>query len=209
MSDQPLRTWRAAPDPNWLLVGEVVGVFGVHGEVKVRPATDFPERFLKTATLYVGDRHIPTTVSGARVLPKQVLLTFAGVTDAAAAGKYRGALLYVPLGEAVALPPNQYYLHDVIGLRAERPDGTPLGTIADVYTGPANDIYAIREAGTGREVLVPAVGEMVKRVDVAAGVMVIDPIPGLFDERFESADDQGTPGGEGHAAGDTRASADE
>jgi 16S rRNA processing protein RimM len=193
MPEEPLRTWRtqrAAPDPDWLLIGEFVGVFGVHGELKVRPATDFPERFLNTPTLYVGERHVPTAVTGARVLPRQVLIALAGVADATAAGKYRGALLYVPVSEAVALPPNQFYLHDVIGLRAERPDGTPLGTIADVYTGPGNDIYAVRESGTGREVLVPAVADMIKRVDVAAGVVVIDPIPGLFDDRYESADDQ-------------------
>jgi 16S rRNA processing protein RimM len=196
MTDQPLRTWRATPDPDWLLIGEVVGVFGVHGELKVRPATDFPERFLTTPTLYIGERHVPTSVAAARVLPKQVLVTLTGVTDATAAAKYRGALLYVPLSEAVALPPNQYYLHDVIGLRAERPDGTPLGTISDIYTGPGNDIFAVREAGTGREVLVPAVAEMIKRVDVAAGVVVMDPIPGLFDEHFESAEDQGEPAGD-------------
>jgi 16S rRNA processing protein RimM len=196
MPDQPLRSWHARPDPDWLLVGEVVGVFGVRGELKVRPATDFPERFLTTPTLYVGEHHTPTVVTAARVLPKQVLILLEGVTDATAAGKYRGALLYVPLGEAVALPPNQYYLHDVIGLRAERPDGTSLGIIADIYTGPGNDIFVVREAATGREVLVPAVAEMVKRVDLAAGVVVIDPIPGLFDDRFESAGEPGdTPDG--------------
>jgi 16S rRNA processing protein RimM len=196
MTDQPLRTWHATPDPDWLLIGEVVGVFGVHGELKVRPATDFPERFLKTPTLYIGERHLPTTVTAARVLPKQVLVTLEGVADATAAAKYRGALLYVPLSEAVALPPNQYYLHDVIGLRAERPDGTLLGAITDVLTGPGNDVYAVREAGTGREVLVPAVAEMIKRVDVAAGVVVMVPVAGLFDDQFESADDQGTLEGE-------------
>src|SRR5690348_15253999 len=105
MPDQPQRSWRARPDPDWLLVGEVAGVFGVRGELKVRPATDFPERFLNTPTLYVGERHTPTAVTGARVLPKQVLLSLDGVTDATAAGKYRGALLYVPLSEAVALQP--------------------------------------------------------------------------------------------------------
>jgi 16S rRNA processing protein RimM len=203
MPDQPLRTWktqRATPDPDWLLVGEVVGVFGVHGEMKVRPATDFPERFLHTPMLYVGERHVPTAVTGARLLPRQVLISLTGVTDATAAGKYRGALLYVPISEAVALPPNQFYLHDMIGLRAELPDGTPLGTIADVYTGPANDIYAVRETGTGREVLVPAVADVIKRVDVAAGVVVIDPIPGLFDDRFETSDDQDDRSRQGNGA---------
>ena len=55
------------------------------------------------------------------------------------------------------------------------------------------DVFAVREATTGREVLVPAVADMIKRVDVAAGVIVMDPIAGLFDERFEAADDSQSP----------------
>ncbi len=50
-----------------------------------------------------------------------------------------------------------------------------------------NDVYVVRAAETGREVLVPAVKTMVKRVDISAGLLVIDPIPGLFDDRFEEA----------------------
>jgi 16S rRNA processing protein RimM len=195
MATRSPRSWHdpSPPDPDWLLIGEVVGVFGVHGELKVRPMTDIPERFLKTPVLYLGVEHLPMAVAAARVLPKQVLVTLAGVSDATAAAKYRGTLLYVPVSQAVELPPNRYYLHDVIGLRAERPDGALLGTITDIYTGPGNDVFAVREATTGREVLVPAVADMIKRVDVAAGVIVMDPIAGLFDERFETADDSQGP----------------
>lgn len=178
----------ANTDPDWLLVGEIVGAFGLGGEVKVRPETDFPDRFTHTPTLYLGPDHQPMRVTSARVMRvDHVLLHLEGVDDATTAGRLRGTLLYVPASEAVALPPDQFFLHDVIGLRAERPNGTVLGTISDVLTGPGNDVFVVRAAGTGHEVLVPAVKEMIKRVDVAAGVVVMEPIAGLFDAAFETA----------------------
>lgn len=179
---------RTSGEDDWLLVGQVVGVFGVRGELKVRPETDFPGRFAQTPTLYLGADHLPLAVTGARIVREQVLLRLAGVDDATAAEKLRGIRLYVPLSQAMTLPPDQYYLHDIIGARAERPDGTLLGTITDVYTGAAQDTLVVREAGGGREVLVPSVKEMIKRIDPAARVVVIAPIPGLFDQRFEVAE---------------------
>lgn len=174
---------------DWLLIGEVVGVFGLQGEVKVRPETDFPERFTQTPTVYLGPDHTPMAVARARVAPGgQVVLGLAALHDATSAGKLRGKRLYVPVSEATALPPDQYYLHDLIGLRVQRPDGTALGVVSDVYTGAGNDVYAIRAAATGRELLIPAVKDVVKRVDVAAGIMVVEPLPGLFDGEDGSAE---------------------
>jgi 16S rRNA processing protein RimM len=177
-----------SPAADWLLVGQIIGVFGLQGEVKVRPETDFPERFATTPTLYVGERRRPYVVAGARLVGPHVLVRLAGIEDATAAGRLRGHALYVPAAEAQPLTPDRFYVHDVIGLRAERPTGQLLGTIADYYTGAGQDIFVIYAAGTGREVLVPAVKEMVKRVDVAAGVVVIAPIPGMFDDAFEVAE---------------------
>ena len=187
-ADAPAHAETGASGGDWLLVGEVVGVFGIRGELKVRPETDFPERFERTPTLYAGPTHIPMAVESARLARNQVVLKLAGVDDANAAEALRGTRLYVPGSQAVTLAPGQFFLHDVIGLAAERPDGTLLGTIVDVYTGTAQDLFVVRERDTGREVLVPAVGEMIKRVDVAGGKVVMEPIPGLFDDRFERAE---------------------
>jgi 16S rRNA processing protein RimM len=177
----------AASSDDWLLVGQIVGAFGVHGELKVRPETDFPERFAATPVLYLGPDHRPIAVMGARTVGPHVLVQLSGIDDATVAARLRGQHVYVPAADAMPLPPDHFYLHDVIGLRVERPNGQMLGTVADVYTGTGQDIFVIREADSGRDVLVPSVKEMVKRVDVQAGVVIVDPIPGLFDERFDTA----------------------
>lgn len=179
----------AAPPDDWLLVGQIVGTFGLEGDLKIRLETDFPERFASTATLYLGEQHRPRKVTGTRMVGPHVLIRLEGVEDATSAGKLREVALYVPASEAVPLTPDRFYLHDVIGLRVERPDGQHLGTVTDMYLGAGQDIFVIRAVGSGREVMVPSVKEMVKRVDVAAGVVIIEPIPGIFDEAFEVADE--------------------
>lgn len=175
-------------EDDWLLVGQIVGTFGLRGELKVRAETDFPERFAATPVLYLGPHRRPCAVAGARLVGPHVLVQLAGIEDATAAGKLRGQMVYVPASQAHPLEPDRFYLHDVIGLPVERSNGKLLGTVADVYTGAGQDIFVIREAGSGREVMVPAVKEMVKRVDIPAGLVVIDPIPGIFDDAFEVAE---------------------
>jgi len=170
---------------SWVVIGEVVGVFGVHGEIKVRPLTDFPERFERTRTIYLGEQHIPRAVERAHQHKNMVLLKLAGVTDPAAAEALRGTALAVPAAELQPLEADRFYVHDVIGLRAQHVNGQPLGTITDVLSGPGHDLFVVHDTRGETDVLVPAVKAFIKSVDVAAGVVLIDPIPGLFDDEYE------------------------
>lgn len=188
------RTGHGAPrDPDgtgstdWAAVGAVTAPFGMRGELKVRPLTDFPERFTQTKTLYAGDEHTPHTVEAARVQGPQVVLRLAGVASVEAAEALRGATLWIPAAELLPLPPDSYYLHDLVGLRVRHVDGRTLGVVSDVLTGTGNDLLVVRDERTGAETLLPAVKEFVKRVDVPGGELLVEPVPGLFDDRFEEA----------------------
>lgn len=171
----------------WAAVGEVTAPFGMRGEIKVRPLTDFPERFARTKTLYIGDERTPHTVEAARVQGLQVVLRLAGIAGVQAAEALRGATLWIPAAELLPLPQDSYYLHDLVGLRVRHVDGRMLGVVGDVLTGAGNDLLVVRDAQTGAETLLPAVKEFIKRVDVPAGELLVEPIPGLFDDRFEEA----------------------
>lgn len=172
---------------DWVAVGEVTAPFGIHGELKVRPLTDFPERFARTETLYLGKDHSPHAVEAARIHGAQVVLRVAGIASVAEAEALRGETLWVPAAELVALPQDSYYLHDLIGLRVRHVDGRVLGVVGDVLTGTGNDLLVVRDTQTGAETLLPAVKEFVKRVDIEGGELLVEPIPGLFDDRFEEA----------------------
>ena len=182
---------------DWVAIGEVVGVFGVRGELKVQPLTDFPERFARTETVYVGEGRVPHRVRAARPHKRLMLVSLDGIDDPETGAKLRGARLFIPEAQITPLPEDQFYLHDVIGLRVRHVDGRPLGVVSDVLTAAGNDLFVVREPESGREVLLPAVKAFVKRIDLAGGEIVVDPIPGLFDEEAVVAGEVGDEGGEG------------
>jgi 16S rRNA processing protein RimM len=186
----------------WVAIGLITAMFGIRGEVKVQPLTDFPERFLQTAKVYVSDELDERRVLGARLHQRIVLLRLEGVETANDAEALRNTKLYVPASELIALPPDRYYLHDLVGLRVVHVDGTSLGVVRDVIQSAGNDLLVIQDARTGKDVLLPTVKEFVKSVDVAGGVISVEPIPGFFDEGAVVAgesDDKGEAQDEGDA----------
>lgn len=177
-----------APGEDWVTIGRIVALFGVRGEVKVLPETDIPNRFSQLREVYLGPEHQRRRITKASPYKEgMILLRLAGIDSANAAEALIGQAITIPLAQLPTLPADHYYIHDLIGLRVESTGGQTLGVITDVLATGANDVYVVREAGSGRDVLVPAVKEMVKHVNISAGVMIMDPIPGLFDERFEEA----------------------
>ena len=180
----------AAADTPWVAVGAIVGAFGIRGDLKIQPLTDFPERFERTATLYLGDARTPHKVESARLHKRLVVTHLSGIDTANDAERLRGVEVYIPESELAPLPEDSYYLHDLIGLRVEHVNGTPVGAIEDVVGTAGNDLFLIRTPA-GAEVLLPAVKEFVKAVDLAQGVVRVAPIPGLFDDNAVVAD---TPG---------------
>ena len=177
----------------WIAVGEIVGVFGVRGEVKVLPLTDFPDRFAQTPTLYLGEAHTPHAVKSARQHQRMVLLTLDGIDNVDAAERLRGMTLWIPESERMPLDADQFYLHDVVGLRVVHVNGQPLGEVVNFISGGGNDLFVVRATPSGREVLLPAVREFVRELDIPGGVLRVDPIPGLFDDQSENAADSSNP----------------
>lgn len=181
------------PDTAWIAVGEIVGAFGIRGEVKVLPQTDFPDRFARTPTLYLGDAHAPRAVQSARQHQRIVVLKLDGVDDATTAQRLRGLTLWIPEAERIPLTDDQFYLHDVVGLKVVHINGQPLGEVVDFITGSGNDLFVVRATPGGRDVLLPAVREFIRELDIPGGMLRIDPIPGLFDDQIENAADSSNP----------------
>ena len=178
----------ATPDAaeEWVAIGEVAGPFGIAGELKITPLTDFPERFERTPVLYLGEKRTPYRVLAARSHKQHILLRLEGIVEIDAVERLRGATLWIPADQLVALPQNQFYVHDLIGMRVRHVNGDDLGTVADVLGSPGNDLFVIRTAA-GREVLLPAVKAFIPSIDADARLITVDPIPGLFDEQAEEA----------------------
>jgi 16S rRNA processing protein RimM len=171
---------RSAKDKTGLVtIGRIAAPHGLRGEVRVSLETDFPERFdgLRDAWLVHGDRVEAVAITGHRPHRGGLLVTLDGVRDLGAAERLRGAEIAVAREALVPLPEGQFYVFEIIGLRVRTAGGHILGRVAEVLRGPAHDIYVVR--GEAGETLVPALRDVVRHVDRAAGEIVVDLPPGL------------------------------
>ncbi len=166
-----------------LAVGLITTAHGLRGEVKVELHTDFPERFVEDAELYLGDALEKVTIMGARPHQGQMLLQFHEITSREGAEALRGLWIFVPEAEAVALDEDTYFVHDIIGLAVETVTGEPIGTVTDVLFTGANEVYIVAPPDDPkREILLPAIADVVKEINLELGTMVVELLPGLLDE---------------------------
>lgn len=165
-----------------LQVGVITTTHGVRGEVKVFPTTDDPARFkkLKKVILDTGKEKLDLEVAGVKFFKNMVILKFKGLDNINDVEKYRQKSLYVTRENAVKLKKNEYFIADLIGLSVTSDEGEALGEIADVLQTGANDVYVIKTP-EGEEILLPAIKECVKEVDIEAGTIEVHLLPGLRD----------------------------
>jgi 16S rRNA processing protein RimM len=170
--------------PGYMAVGQIVGAHGLYGELKVEAYSDFPDRFAPGVTLFLGEDLEPVQVTSMRPHKSNLLVRLEEVGDRNEAEDVRGLWFYVPEAEAAALEEGQYWIHDIIGLQVVTVDGVQIGKITDVMATGANDVYVVHPPtaiNQGRDVLLPAIADVVERVDLEKGVMVIRLLEGLID----------------------------
>jgi 16S rRNA processing protein RimM len=177
-----------------IVVGRAGRPHGIRGEVVIGVRTDEPDlRFAVGATLDARsspdddgpDDHSagqPLTVASARWHSGQLLVAFAGITDRTAAAELTGSWLSVDSSQLPEIgDPDEFHDHELIGLSVRTCAGDPVGVVADVLHYGQDLLVVQRADGPGGEYLVPFVKAIVPEVDVRAGVVVIDPPPGLLD----------------------------
>ena len=164
-----------------LQVGEITQTHGVRGEVKVFPTTDDVNRFkkLKQVILDTGKETMPLEIQSVKFFKQFVILKFKGIDNINDIEKYKRCSLYVTREHAVALEEDEYFIADMIGMEVCTEDGSIFGTLRDVIETGANDVYVIENAEHG-EVLVPAIKECIRSVDIEKGQMMIHLMDGLI-----------------------------
>lgn len=166
-------------------VGCVATTHGIGGEVKVYPTTDDPQRYKKYKEVLLKDPQERREdrcmhIEGVKFFKQMVIVKFKECKTIEDAELLRGAELYVPREKAVPLKENEYYISDLIGIQVESDEGILLGVLDDVMQTGANDVYVVKQAD-GKEILLPAIKECVKLVDVKERHMTVHLMPGLMD----------------------------
>lgn len=164
-----------------LQVGVITQTHGIKGEVKVFPTTDDPARFrkLKHVIMVTGKERLDMEISGVKFFKQYVIIRFQGIDSINDAEKYKGARLYVTRDNAVRLRKDEYFVADLIGMKIVTEDGEPFGIMKDVMVTGANDVYVV-EREDASEILLPAIRECVRNIDMEQGVITVHIMDGLL-----------------------------
>ena len=165
-----------------ITIGKAVKPFGVKGEMKIEPMTDFPERFKDLRRVFLvspAGRELVCEVRSLRYSGGFPLLQLDGYDSPEKAKALNGWFLKVPQEEAVPLPEGSYYWFELVGMEVVSEAGEKLGTIVEVFETGSNDVYVMKQGR--KEIYLPATKEIVKHIDRKAKRMVIHLVDGLME----------------------------
>ncbi|MCC6169127.1 MAG: 16S rRNA processing protein RimM [Caldilineaceae bacterium] len=167
----------------YMAVGLITGTHGLRGELKVEVHSDNPARFAVGNRLWLGEGLAEVEILTSRPHKGQALLTLSGVDDRADADALRGTWLFIPNEDAAELDEDTYYVHDIIGAAVQTQDGRPLGVVKDILFTGANEVYIVAPPDApDREILLPAIADVILHVDLEQGLITVNLLPGLLEE---------------------------
>lgn len=172
----------ARSSPRYLVVGSIIGAHGIQGEVKVQLETSFPDRFQRLKSVLIGppdgSAYRVVKLRASRLHKNNALLTLEGVTDRSTAEELRGQVVAIPADQAMPLGEDEYYVHQIVGLAVYTEDGEHLGEVDDIIFTGANEVYVVKSEDGG-ELLLPAIADVVQKVDLEGGRLVVRLLEGL------------------------------
>ena len=167
---------------NRIIIGAVTQAVGLKGEVRVKSFAGDPSRFKKVGKVYLKKGHgelKPYNVESCVIRKNMPVVKLEFVDDRDAAERLRGSEIYMDEAELEELPEDEFYVKDLIGLKAiDFDSGEEIGEVVNVLTDRPQDIYVIKRP-EGEEIMVPAVDAFIKEIDLKAGFVAIRPIEGL------------------------------
>lgn len=165
---------------NYLRVGVISSTHGIKGEVKVFPTTDDPNRFkeLKKAFLDTGKESLLLEIEGVKFFKQMVILKFKGIDNINDIEKYRGKDLLISREDAVKLEEGEFFIYDLIDSEVVTDEGEALGTLVEIMTTGANDVYVVKTPA-GKEILIPSIKECILDVDVENKKILVHLLNGL------------------------------
>lgn len=195
-SNNPQQISHTPPADDWIEIGKIVAPQGIKGEVRVYPYSDFPQRFEEPGQRwlqYPGEAQPqPIELLAGRFVENKgiYVVQFAGIDDRDKAEALRGCLLFVPESDRPPLEEGEFHILDLIGLTViNQLTGETVGTVVDLVSA-GNDLLVVSPASSptdadkkskNSQILIPFVMEIVPVVDIEAGLVKINPPPGLLE----------------------------
>ncbi|WP_425540111.1 ribosome maturation factor RimM [Microaceticoccus formicicus] len=165
---------------DYIKVGQIIGTFGIRGEIKLFPITSDINRFDRPVEYYIGIDGPTVTVGKYRQDKNILIIKFNEFDNINLVEQYKGEYLYISSDDLMELEEDQYYHHDILGLKVYE-NTEHIGEIIDIIENPSNDIYVVKTT-EGREFYLPAVKQFIKKVDLTNRCMEVKLIQGMKDE---------------------------
>jgi 16S rRNA processing protein RimM len=165
-----------------LRVGRITGAHGLKGALRLRPDNPDSDTLEQVARVFLesaGAAREFRLTGMTRLNATTRRITLEGVNDVNAAESLKGAIVMLAAEDVPAAKPGQFYYYEAIGCQVFLTDGSRIGTIEEIFSNGAHDIWVVREGE--REILVPVIEDVVKAMDFAARRVTVEPIPGLLD----------------------------
>jgi 16S rRNA processing protein RimM len=168
----------------WFNVGKIVNTQGIKGEVRVISTTDFPgERYKKGNVLFLflpkNETPVQLTIKSHRKHKNFDLLLFEGYENINEVEKFRDGIIKVPESQLGELDEGEFYFHEIIGCLVFTKNGEEVGKVTEILTPGANDVWVVK-GKKGKEILIPYIDDVVKKVDLKEKIILIDPMEGLL-----------------------------
>ena len=150
---------------------------GREGVLRIQSLSDNPNRFSVGEPLTVAGRS--TLITSYQSLPNaQALLGLHGLETPATAQSLAGEWIFAPIDSTDSLEPDEYYHYQLIGLSVVTDEGETLGAIREILATGSNDVYVVRPE-SGPEILLPAISQVVKSIDLETGTIMVHLLSGL------------------------------
>lgn len=165
----------------YLEIGQIVNTFGIKGMVKVKPFTDDIKRFDRLKKVYIENKAVKKEylIEEVKYHKDMVLIKFDGVDNPEEANLLRDMFLVVDREDEEPLEEGTYYIVDMINIDVYTEDGELLGKIEDIFNTGSNDIYVVKDE-LGKQILLPAISDVIKQIDMENRKMIVHLISGLI-----------------------------
>lgn len=163
-----------------LEIGEVVKTHGLKGRIRAKSYLVSKDNAQRLDEVFVGrlkEPVVPFRIKALQAERKMLYLELEGIEDVDAAARLVGSKIFILPDTLAKLPEDEYYWHELLGIEVRTETGLNLGRITSIVPGAGHDLYVC--TGREREILLPAVGQVIRKVDIAAGVMVVRLIEGM------------------------------
>ncbi|MCG8541006.1 MAG: ribosome maturation factor RimM [Clostridia bacterium] len=166
----------------WVRVGQIVSTQGLRGEVRVYPFTDYKERFEELDYVHLeDDTDLILEIENVRYKGQLIILKFKDLNNINHVEKFKDRYIAIDRDKMRELPEDSYYISDLVGLNIIDEDNSCIGKLVDVIQNTAQDIYIIEHHISKSKILIPAVKEFIKEVDMEEKVIKVKLIEGMIE----------------------------